>query len=55
MTELQKLYEALRSSGRGHHAAIAALARKLAVDQKTVRRTLQKAAAQDEEDRRRAA
>lgn len=55
MTELQKLYEALRSSGRGHSSAIAALTRQIRVDQETVQRTLGKADKQDARDRREAA
>jgi hypothetical protein len=45
LTEVQKLYAALRREGRRHHEAIDLLAQRLDTDRGTVVRTLEKAEA----------
>lgn len=52
MTDLQAMYAAHRHRGRGHHAALHALARQIGVDPDTIKRVLKRAAKEDDERRR---
>jgi len=52
MTDAQQIYVAARDAGQGHAAALATVARQLAVDEGTARRVLGRA---DDDDARRGA
>lgn len=44
MTDLEHLYSQFRSRGQGHNGAVRALAEALALDEETIRRSLNRAA-----------
>jgi hypothetical protein len=44
MTDLERLYQQFRSRGQGHDGAVRALAEALALDEETIRRSLNRAA-----------